>query len=213
MVCGRSMGHTLPMKTARRAALLEGAAVIGVLLGVMWVLEIVNKIDGQRLSSDGIYPRSLSGLPGVISAPFLHAGFEHLIGNTVPFAILGVLIAIGGARRVIEVTVVVALAAGLGTWLTASSGSDTVGASGIVFGYAGYLVARGFFTRRILELGLGALVAVLFGGALAWDLIPHPGVSWQDHLFGGLGGILAARLLTRGEQQRSAKAVERHAAA
>ena len=197
MVCGGPIGHTPPMKTARRAALLEGAAVIGLLLGVMWVVEIVNKIDGQRLSLDGIYPRSLSGLPGVISAPFLHAGFEHLLGNTVPFAILGVLIALGGARRVIEVTVIVGLVAGLGTWLTASSGSDTVGASGIVFGYAGYLVARGFFTRRILELGLGVLVAVLFGGALAWDLIPHPGVSWQDHLFGGIGGILAARLLTR----------------
>ena len=213
MVCGRSIGHTLVMKTARRAALLEGAAVIGILLGVMWVLEIVNKIDGQRLSADGIYPRSLSGLLGVISAPFLHAGFEHLLGNTVPFAILGVLIAFGGARSVIEVTVIVALVAGLGTWLTASSGSDTVGASGIVFGYAGYLIARGFFTRRVIELGLGVLVAVLFGGALAWDLIPHPGVSWEDHLFGGLGGILAARLLTRSERRSSAKAVEQKAAA
>ena len=186
------------MKTARRTALFEGAAVIGVLLGVMWVLEIVNKIDGQHLSADGIYPRSLSGLPGVLSAPFLHAGFGHLAGNTVPFAILGLLLALAGARRVIEVTVVVVLAAGLGTWLTASSGTDTIGASGIVFGYAGYLVARGFFTRRVVELGLGVLVAVLFGGALAWDLIPHPGVSWQDHLFGGAGGVLAAWLLTRG---------------
>jgi membrane associated rhomboid family serine protease len=192
------------MKSARRAALLEGAAVIGLLVGAMWVLEIVNKIDGQRLSFDGIYPRSLNGLPGIISAPFLHAGFGHLIGNTVPFVVLGMLIAFGGARRVIEVTVIVALVAGLGTWLTASSGSDTVGASGIVFGFAGYLVARGFFTRRILEIGVGVLVAVLFGASLAWDLIPHPGVSWQDHLFGALGGILAARLLTRGEQRHAA---------
>ena len=212
MVCGRSIGHTFIMKTVRRAALFEGAAVIGLLLGVMWVLEIVNKIDGQRLSTDGIYPRSLSGLPGVISAPFLHAGFQHLLGNTVPFAILGVLIALGGARRVIEVTVLVALVAGLGTWLTASSGTDTIGASGIVFGYAAYLVARGFFTRRFVELALGVLVAVLFGGALAWDLIPHPGVSWQDHLFGGVGGILAARLLTRGVGSGAAKKIE-HAAA
>lgn len=209
MVCARPIGHTALMKMARRAAIAEGAAVIGMMLGAMWVLEIVNKIDGQRLSRDGIYPRSLSGLPGVISAPFLHAGFGHLLGNTVPFAILGVLVAVGGARRVIEVTVVVALVAGLGTWLTASAGTDTVGASGIVFGYAGYLVARGFFTRRIVELALGVLVAVLFGGALAWDLVPHPGVSWQDHLFGGLGGILAAWLLTRGV----AKAVRRPAAA
>jgi membrane associated rhomboid family serine protease len=184
------------MKTARRAALLEGAAVIGILLAVMWVVEIVNKIDGQKLDADGIYPRSLNGLPGILSAPFLHAGFGHLIGNTIPFVVLGLLIAAGGARRVIEVTVIVALVAGLGTWLTAGSHSITIGASGIVFGYAGYLIARGFFTRRMLELGVGVLVALLFGGALAWDLVPKSGVSWEDHLFGGIGGILAARLLT-----------------
>jgi len=184
------------MKTVRRAALAEGAAVIGMLLGVMWVLEIVNKIDGQRLSADGIYPRSLSGLPGVLSAPFLHAGFGHLVGNTIPFAVLGLLVALGGARRVVEVTALVAVIAGLGTWLTAGSHTDTIGASGIVFGYAGYLIARGFFTHRLVELAVGVVVAVLFGGALAWDLVPKTGVSWQDHLFGGLGGILAAWLLT-----------------
>jgi membrane associated rhomboid family serine protease len=86
--------------------------------------------------------------------------------------------------------------AGLGTWLTAGSHSDTVGASGVVFGYAGFLIARGFFTRTIGALVLGVVAAVLFGGALAGGLVPHPGISWQDHLFGGLGGILAARLLT-----------------
>jgi membrane associated rhomboid family serine protease len=184
------------MKSARRAALLEGAALIGILLAVMWVLEIVNSIDGQKLDGDGIHPRSLSGLPGILSAPFLHAGFGHLLGNTIPFAILGLIVALGGARRVIEVTVIVILVAGLGTWLTAGGGS-TIGASGVVFGYAGYLIARGFFTRRMLELAGGAIVALLFGGALAWDLVPRSGVSWEDHLFGGLGGILAARLLTR----------------
>jgi membrane associated rhomboid family serine protease len=184
------------VKTVRRAALFEGAAVIGVMVAVMWVVEIVNKIDGQRLSSDGIYPRSLAGLPGIISAPFLHFGFNHLIGNTIPFIILGLVIGAAGARRLIEVTVIVILVAGLGTWLTAGSHSDTVGASGVVFGYAGFLIARGFFTRTIGALALGVVAAVLFGGALAGGLVPHPGISWQDHLFGGLGGILAARLLT-----------------
>ncbi|MGA3363294.1 MAG: rhomboid family intramembrane serine protease [Solirubrobacteraceae bacterium] len=186
------------MKAARRAALFEGAAVIGVLVAVMWVVEIVNKIDGQRLSSDGIYPRSLSGLPGILSAPFLHEGFGHLLGNTVPFVVLGLVIAAAGARRIIEVTVIVILVAGLGTWLTAGSGTDTVGASGVVFGYAGYLIARGFFNRNIGALLVGVVVAVLFGGALAADLVPHTGISWEDHLFGGLGGILAARLLSDG---------------
>jgi membrane associated rhomboid family serine protease len=190
------------VKTARRAALYEGAAVIGALIGAMWVVEIVNKIDGQKLDTDGIYPRSLSGLPGIISAPFIHAGFGHLVGNTIPFAVLGLVIAAAGARRVIEVTLVVVAIAGLGTWLTASGHTSTIGASGVVFGYAGFLIARGFFQRSFAALGIGVVVAVLFGVSLASDLIPQSGVSWQDHLFGALGGVLAARLVSgsRGTQ-------------
>ena len=198
------MRHTPRVKTVRRAALFEGAAVIGALVAVMWVVEIVNKIDGQRLSSDGIYPRTLSGLPGILSAPFLHAGFGHLVGNTVPFVVLGLVIAAAGARRVIEVTAIVIAVAGLGTWLTAGSGSDTVGASGVVFGYAGFLVARGFFTRSIGALAIGVVVALLFGAALAGDLVPQAGISWEDHLFGALGGILAARLLPEAHGLKSA---------
>jgi membrane associated rhomboid family serine protease len=212
------MRHTGLVKTARRAALFEGAAVIGGLVGLMWVIEIVNKIDGQRLSSDGIYPRTLSGLPGILSAPFLHAGFGHLLGNTIPFVVLGLVIAAAGARRVIEVTAIVILVGGLGTWLTAGGGTDTVGASGVVFGYAGFLIARGFFTRNIGALLVGVVVALLFGGALASDLVPQSGISWQDHLFGGLGGILAARVLPgggpikkarRGVRETAARPVER----
>jgi membrane associated rhomboid family serine protease len=172
----------------------------------MWLVEIVNKIDGQRISSDGIYPRTLSGLPGILSAPFLHAGFGHLIGNTIPFVVLGLVIAAAGARRVIEVTVIVVLVAGLGTWLTAGSGTDTIGASGVVFGYAGFLIARGFFTRNIGALAVGLVVALLFGAALAGDLVPQTGISWQDHLFGGLGGILAARVLPGGQRHVKATA-------
>jgi membrane associated rhomboid family serine protease len=197
------------VKTARRDALFEGAAVVGLLVGFMWVVEIVNKIDDQRLSSDGIYPRSLSGLPGIISAPFLHAGFGHLLGNTVPFVVLGLVIGVAGARRLIEVTVIVILVAGLGTWLTAGSGTDTIGASGVVFGYAGYLIARGFFTRNVGSLAIGVVVALLFGAALASDLVPQAGISWEDHLFGGLGGILAARVLPGGGRKTGSTAAQR----
>ena len=83
---------------------------------------------------------------------------------------------------------IVILVAGLGTWLVAGSGTDTIGASGVVFGYAGYLIARGFFTRNVGSLAVGVLVALLFGAALASDLVPQAGISWEDHLFGGLGG-------------------------
>jgi membrane associated rhomboid family serine protease len=197
------------VKTVRRDALFEGAAVVALLVGFMWVVEIVNKIDDQRLSSDGIYPRSLSGLPGIISAPFLHAGFGHLLGNTVPFVVLGLVIGVAGARRLIEVTVIVILVAGLGTWLTAGSGTDTIGASGVVFGYAGYLIARGFFTRNVGSLAIGVVVALLFGAALASDLVPQAGISWEDHLFGGLGGILAARVLPGGGRKTGSTAAQR----
>ena len=172
--------------------------MIGALVAAMWLIEVVNKIDGQRLNGDGIYPRSLSGLPGILSSPFLHAGFDHLIGNTVPFVVLGLVIAAAGARRVIEVTVVVVLVAGLGTWLVGPSHVSTIGASGVVFGYAGFLIARGFFVRSFPALAIGVVVAILFGASLAADLIPQAGVSWQDHLFGALGGIIAARLVSGG---------------
>ncbi|HEX4033262.1 MAG TPA: rhomboid family intramembrane serine protease [Solirubrobacteraceae bacterium] len=192
------MRHTQTVKTIRRAALYEGAAVIGGLIAVMWLLQIINAIDGQALDGDGIHPRSLAGLPGIISAPFLHAGFGHLIGNSIPLVILGLVIAAAGARRVVEVTLVVLAIAGLGTWLTGPSHTSTIGASGLVFGYAGFLVARGFFTRSFGALAIGVAVALLFGVSLASDLVPQSGVSWQDHLFGAIGGIAAARLVSRG---------------
>jgi membrane associated rhomboid family serine protease len=118
--------------------------------------------------------------------------------------VLGLVIGVAGARRLIEVTVIVILVAGLGTWLTAGSGTDTIGASGVVFGYAGYLIARGFFTRNVGSLAIGVMVALLFGAALASDLVPQAGISWEDHLFGGLGGILAARVLPGGARKESA---------
>ena len=181
--------------TSSRDRWLHGAAVILGLLAVMWIVQLVNALDNYQLDSDGIVPRQVSGLRGVVFSPFLHASWPHLIGNTIPFAVLGLMIAYAGPGRVLAVTAIVALVAGLGTWLTSPSGGDTVGASGIVFGYAGYLVARGFFNRRLTEIALGAIVAVLFGAALLASLAPQPGVSWEDHAFGALGGVLAARLL------------------
>jgi membrane associated rhomboid family serine protease len=189
------IGRTIEQIKARGGDADEGFLVIGALVAVMWVVEIVNAIDGQRLSEDGIISRHLSGLPGILSAPFLHASFGHLISNTVPFVILGLVIALAGAREVIVVTVIVAVCSGLGAWLLAPSGTDTVGASGVVFGYATFLMTRGVFTRSVLQIAVGVIVAVLFGGALVLSLVPHPGISWQGHLFGAIGGVIAARVL------------------
>ena len=192
------MHHALEMTSTNddaRARRADGLRLIAGMATLMWVVEVIDALDNHGLDREGIRPRALSGLPGIVFSPFLHASLGHLIANTVPFLVLGMTIALGSAARVIAITAIVALTAGAGTWLTAPGGSVTVGASGIVFGYAAYLVSRGFFSRRLGQLAIGAIVGVLFGGALIWSLIPRSGVSWQDHLFGAIGGLLAARYL------------------
>ena len=96
----------------------------------------------------------------------------------------------------LAVTVIVGLVSGLGTWLIAPEHTIHIGASGIVFGYASYLISRGFFNRNALELAVGALVAVVYGSALLGGLVPEDGVSWQGHFFGAVGGVVAARTLS-----------------
>jgi len=182
---------------APRSTRLDGFRVLGFLIALMWLSEIVDSAAGHRLDQYGIEPRDDDGLIGIPAAPFLHAGFGHLISNTVPLVTMGIAIAFAGARRVVAVTAIVALVSGLGTWLVAPDGTVHIGASGVVFGYATYLLSRGAFNRNLLELAIGVLVAVVWGGALLGGLLPEEGISWQGHLFGAVGGIVAARLLAR----------------
>jgi membrane associated rhomboid family serine protease len=167
-------------------------------------LEVVDLIAGHRLDRYGIEPRSVEGLPDVAFAPFLHLGFDHLISNTLPFAAMGAAIALGGAARVLLVTAIVGLVSGLGVWLIAPGGSITLGASGLVFGYATYLLFRGLFNRSALEIGVGLVVGAVWGTALLGGLLPQEGISWQAHCFGAVGGLIAARALarSRGTAQR-----------
>jgi membrane associated rhomboid family serine protease len=176
-----------------RASRTAGFQVVAAMVALMWLVEVIDALDNHRLDSEGIVPRNVSKLPGILFAPFLHASFGHLLANTVPFLALGLAIALEGAARVLVVTLIVVAVSGFGTWLTAPSSTLTVGASGLVFGYASYLVGRGVFSRRLGQLAIGAVVAAIFGGALLWGLVPHSGISWQDHLFGAIGGVLAAR--------------------
>jgi len=180
----------------RAAGRISAGRLLFAMVAVMWVVEAINSVDSQHLNSAGIHPRVISGLAGVLLAPFLHASFAHLIGNTVPFVILGGVIALTEGMRLAVVTALVGLVAGFGTWAIAADGSTTVGASGIVFGYATYLIGRGVFSRRLLQLAIGLAVGLAFGLTLLYSLIPRSGVSWQDHLFGAVGGILAARATT-----------------
>lgn len=189
------MVHKAERLRSREHGFYAGGLLVAALLAAMWIVELINSLDGQRLDADGIISRRLSGLPGILSAPFLHTGFAHLIANSVPLAILGLVIALGGVGEVIAVTVIVALVSGLGAWALSGSGTDTIGASGVVFGYATFLMARGAFTRSVAQIAVGVIVAVVFGGALLLSVVPQAGISWQDHVFGAIGGVLAARAL------------------
>ena len=177
-----------------RSTRTDGILLVTAMAVLMWLVEAVDAVVSGRLDAYGIEPRSSDGLVGVVTSPFLHAGFGHLLSNTVPFLTMGAVIAFSGLARVLKVTGLVALVSGVGTWLTAAPNSITVGASGIVFGYAAYLVLRGVFDRRALHLLVGAVVAIVWGGALLGGLLPQEGISWQAHLFGAIGGVLAARL-------------------
>src|SRR5262249_39823455 len=117
------------------------------LLAVMWVVEVIDQLDNSRLESHGIQPRDVGGLEGIVTAPFLHAGWGHLIGNTVPFVVLGLAIAFNGFARVAGVFLIVGLVAGAGVWLFGPAHTNHIGASGIVFGFATYLMARGFYSK------------------------------------------------------------------
>jgi membrane associated rhomboid family serine protease len=175
----------------------RGMLLVAAMAALMWVVEVIDQVAGGRLDRNGIEPRAVDGLDGVVWAPFLHGGFDHLIGNTIPFLVLGAAIALGGLARVAIVTAIVALVGGLGTWLVAPANTVHIGASGIVFGYAAYLVARGVFSRSLGQIALGVLVLVIWGTTLLQGLVPETGISWQGHLFGAIGGVVAARVLHR----------------
>jgi membrane associated rhomboid family serine protease len=183
----------------------EGITVLLGIVLLMWVVEVVNAVDSYRLRTDGIYPRSFPHLWGILTSPFIHENFApHLLDNTVPLLFLGLIIALRGARRVLVVTAIVIVLGGLGTWLIAPSGTDTIGASGLVFGYATYLLARGFFDRSALELITALIVGVVWGGTLLSSLVPHPNISWQAHLCGGIAGVVAAWYLAQRDGKRPA---------
>ncbi|HEY0618287.1 MAG TPA: rhomboid family intramembrane serine protease [Kribbella sp.] len=178
------------------ARISSGIKLLVVLVGLMWLSEIVDTALHGRLDQYGIVAREPDGLFGILTAPFLHLGFGHLISNTLPLVTLGALIAISGAMRLFSVTAIVTTIGGLGTWLVSPPHTITIGASGLVFGYAAYLIARGIFNRRIGQVLIGVVVVLVWGSALLGGLLPQDGISWQGHLFGGIAGLLAAWFLS-----------------
>lgn len=185
-VTKRSTGRLL--KTMKLQATLLGSS-----LGAAWLTLALNVLSGGALLSFGIVPRTLSGLRGIVFAPFLHANLAHLLANTASFAMLGWLVMLRDDRHFGRVTLAAALGAGLASWLLGAPGSIHIGASGVVFGYLGFLMVSGWYARTFASIALSLGVTAAWGGLVFGVLPTVPGVSWQGHLGGFVGGVLAAR--------------------
>lgn len=148
---------------------------------------------GQRLA---IVPRTAAGLVGVVTAPFLHAGFAHLLANLPPFIVLGALVLRKGSHRFVETGSIVALGAGLLTWLLARRGAHQ-GASGVIFGFFGYLLGLGIFLRTTDDLLIAVLVLLAYGGLLAGLKPARTQTSWEAHFFGFAVGLAKVWWLRR----------------
>jgi membrane associated rhomboid family serine protease len=170
-------------------------------VGVLWVIEIVDAAMNNELDQYGVQPREGEGLLGILFAPVLHGGWGHLSANTVPALVLGFLVLVSGIGRGLEATGVIWLVGGIGVWLVAGSGTVHLGASVLIFGWLVYLMVRGIFTRRAGEIILGMVLFFMYGGLLLGVLPGQPGVSWQGHLFGAVGGALAAWLISATDER------------
>ncbi len=176
-------------------------ARLGILAGFMtllWLLEVADLLlFGGALDGKGIRPRAEVGLWGILFAPFLHAGFGHLLANSIPLLVLGWLVLLRSLRDFLWATVVVAILGGLGVWLFGRPATVHLGASGLIFGYLGYLFLRGFWERSVAAVSLALVAGALYGSAL-WGVLPgRANVSWEGHLFGFAGGAGAATVHRR----------------
>ncbi len=169
-------------------------AMVAAYIVVIWTIEIVDTfLLGSSLQRGGILPREREGLDGILWAPFLHSDWGHVLSNTAPLAFLGGLVGLRGRARWLTVTVVAIVVGGGLTWLLGGSGNH-IGASGVIFGYFGALLGAGLFERRPIAIA-PALVAIFMYYGLIVGLVPQDGISWEGHLFGMIGGLVASRLL------------------
>lgn len=171
----------------------------------LYLVELVDLAFGGGLDvAGGIRPRQLGGIDGVLFAPLLHVGFGHLTANSVPLILLGTFVLAGQTRRFFAVTALIVVASGVVVWLFGAPDTIVVGASGVVFGYLGYLFMRGIVERSVWHLGVAVLVALLYGWSVAGVLPGDPRVSWLGHLAGFLAGVAAALIFRRWPATRKA---------
>jgi membrane associated rhomboid family serine protease len=184
------------------AALGRAFVAMCSVIPVLFVIVFINDETNNSLDNGGaIVPHSLGGLDGIVFAPFLHVNYIHLYGNAVPLLLTGTFVLAGGIKRFLAVTAFIAVVSGLGVWFFGSG--PTVGASGVIFGYLGYLFLRGLFERNWWNIAVAVLIGLLYGSQLRGALPGDPHVSWQAHMFGLIGGLVAA-ILFRKRRRRPA---------
>ncbi|MEM1254400.1 MAG: rhomboid family intramembrane serine protease [Cyanobacteria bacterium P01_H01_bin.21] len=179
----------VPIDWQTQAKILRDCVVMA------WVIGIVNfaYLGGGLNRLLGIRPREPLGLLGILFSPFLHRNAGHLIANTLPFAILGWLVLLQGIDNFYALSMAILLVSGLGTWVFGRSAIH-LGASGLIFGYLGYLIARGYLEVTLMTIGLAFMVMLLYGDQVG-SMLPNSDettLSWEAHMFGFLGGVLAA---------------------
>jgi len=178
------------------AALGRAFVMMCAVIPVLFAIEVIDQATHHRLDYDGaIVPRHISGLDGIIFAPFLHVSYIHLYGNAVPLLLTGTFVLAGGAKRFLWVTLFIAVISGLGVWFVGNA--PTIGASGVIFGYLGYLFMRGIVERNWWNIAVALLVGLLYGYQITGVIPGDSGISWQAHLFGLIGGLVAAILFRR----------------
>jgi membrane associated rhomboid family serine protease len=182
-------------------------SILGGFVALIWIIEILDSLIFQRLlrpglDQFGIYPRNFTGLRGIVLAPFLHGGYYHVSANTVPFLVLGWLVMLRNTKDFWAVSITTALISGLGTWLFGRTALH-IGASGMIFGYFGYLLFRGYFERSMVAIAISLLVGITYSGMIFGILPNQPWISWEGHLFGFIGGAVAARLMVDEQSKAS----------
>src|SRR5580693_4711065 len=160
-------------------------------LAILWIIQVANAFDHYQLTNNyGIRPRELASLPDIVTAPFLHVSWTHIESNSGPLFIFGFLAAYRGVVRFLGLTAMVIVVSGLAAWFFGDPHSNGVGASGVVFGYLGYILVRGFFDRHGIDILIGAVMALCFAYQFT-VLLPHAGIGWQAHIGGLVGGVAA----------------------
>ncbi|RSD16461.1 rhomboid family intramembrane serine protease [Amycolatopsis eburnea] len=192
------MSGESPARSEAEAMIAEAKKALWVMVGllaVLWVVQIFNSLDGYDLGREfGIEARDPASLPEIFSAPFIHSSWGHIEGNSGPLFVFGFLAAYRGVKKWLGVSVLIIVASGLGVWFTSPSNSVTVGASGLVFGYFGYIIVRGLFDRHPIDIVIGVVMALCFAYQFTSLLPTDERVSWQGHLFGFAGGIIGGWL-------------------